>query len=172
MVLVINLIYFNSCHLNCCNSCHCLYALVGEINVFIYLLSKVFSDLVWIRLERCMSFQPQSFAGTKSLGTCNALCVSPVHCKVHFRKERRIELWILTSVQPLNRVNHRGIFHKICSVGIGGTVLSNTFSFSQIDHYTQWWIPLLSCQESRRAVFLAIIFVPPVQVWTFAILEN
>ena len=38
-----------------------------------------------------------------------------------------------------NRVNHQGILYKLCSVGIGGSVLSILTQFYQIDHSKLWW---------------------------------
>ena len=37
-----------------------------------------------------------------------------------------------------DRVNHQGILYRLCSVGIGGTVLSILTQFCQIDHSTLW----------------------------------
>ena len=51
-------------------------------------------------------------------------CVCPIHCRVHWRVGRRLGSCRLTSVQTFDRVNDLGILYKLCSVGIGGSVLS------------------------------------------------
>ena len=57
------------------------------------------------------------FAYRKGLGTCDAfLCVSHT-LKVHRRVGRRLGSCSLISVQPL-------ILYRLCSMGIGGSVLS------------------------------------------------
>ena len=39
-----------------------------------------------------------------------------------------------------DRVNHHGILYKLCSVGIGGSVLSILTHFCQTDQSTLWWM--------------------------------
>ena len=51
-------------------------------------------------------------------------CACLIHCRVHWRVGRRLGSCRLISVQPLTGVNHLGILYKLCSVGIGGFVLS------------------------------------------------
>ena len=50
-------------------------------------LSKVFERLVSVRLgqfmERNGALPSTQFAYRKCLGTCDALCACPIHCKVH-----------------------------------------------------------------------------------------
>ena len=69
-----------------------------------------------------------------------------------------------------DRVNHQGILYKLCSVGIGGSVLSILIQFL-FDHSTLWltvvgvnW--LTSCQERPEQCFGPIIF-PPVHLGAF-----
>ena len=38
-----------------------------------------------------------------------------------------------------DRVNYQGILHKLCSVGIAGSMLCELRQFYQIDHSTLWW---------------------------------
>ena len=78
-------------------------------------------------------------------------CVCPIHFKVHWRVGWRL---------AFDRVNHRGILYKLCSVGIGGSMLSVLTQFlsnrSQhvlVDGCRINW--LRWCQEGRRAVFWA-----------------
>ena len=65
------------------------------------------------------------FAYWKSQGTCDALfCVCPIQCKVHWRvgsKARFVQIAFGTS---FDRVSYQGILYKLCSVGMGGSVLS------------------------------------------------
>ena len=57
-------------------------------------------------------------------------------------------------------VNHiKGFLYKLCSVGIGGSVLPND-SLYQTDHSTLWWMAvgvncLTLCQKCSIAVFWA-----------------
>ena len=48
-----------------------------------------------------------------------------------------------------DRVNHRDIIYKLCSVGMGGSVLSILNSFNQTNHSILWWMVVgvnwLSC---------------------------
>ena len=92
------------------------------------LLSKVFELLVSVRLGRFMErscvLQITQFAYRKGLGTCDALlCVShTLQSALENGQEARI-VQIDFSV-AFDRVNHLGILYKLCSVGIGGSVLS------------------------------------------------
>ena len=67
-------------------------------------------------MERSGVLPTTQFAYRKGLGTCDALCACPIHCKVHWRVGRRLGSCRLISVQPL-------IGPIICSVIIGGSVL-------------------------------------------------
>ena len=64
------------------------------------------------------------FAYRKGLGTCDSLlCVShTLQSKVERGQVARI---VKIDFRPdFDRVNHQGILYKLCSVGIGGSVLS------------------------------------------------
>ena len=64
------------------------------------------------------------FAYRNGLGTCDALlCVSH---KLHSALESGQEAWIaqIDFSAAFDRVNHLGILYKLCSVGIGGSILS------------------------------------------------
>ena len=91
-------------------------------------LSKVFERLVSVDLGRFMERSgvlPNSqFAYRKGLGTCDALlCVSHT-------LQSALERWQEARIMQIDfstafdRVNHQGILYKLCSVGIGGSVLS------------------------------------------------
>ena len=60
------------------------------------------------------------FAYRKGLGTCDALlCVS--HTLESGQEARILQIDFSAA---FDRVNHLGILYKLCSVGIGGSVLS------------------------------------------------
>ena len=91
-------------------------------------LSKVFECLESVRLGRfmeCSGVLPTTqFAYRKGLGTCDALlCVSHT---LQSALESGQEAWIvqIDFSAAFDWVNHLGILYKLCSVGIGGSVLS------------------------------------------------
>ena len=106
-----------------------------------------------------MYFQPPSLLIERSLYGDVLLCVShTLQSALESGQEARI-LQIHFSA-AFDRVNHLGILYKLCSVGIGGPVLSILTYFYQTDHSTLWrmvvgvnWLTLY--QERRRAVFWA-----------------
>ena len=53
-------------------------------------------------------------------------CACPIYCRVHWRVGKRLGSCRLISVQPFYWVDwdDQGILYKLCSVGIGGSVLS------------------------------------------------
>ena len=53
-------------------------------------------------------------------------CACAIHCRVHWRVGRRLGSCRLISVQPLIGAlgNHLGILSKLCSEGIGGSIVS------------------------------------------------
>ena len=63
------------------------------------------------------------FAYRKGLGTCDALfCVShTLQSALESEQEARIVQIYFSAA--FDRVNHQGILYKLCSVGIGGSVL-------------------------------------------------
>ena len=75
-------------------------------------------------MERSGVLPTAQFAYRKGLGTCDALlCVShALQIALESGQEARI-VQIDFSV-AFDRVNHQGILYKLCSVGIGGSVLS------------------------------------------------
>ena len=91
-------------------------------------LSKVFERLVSVRLgrfiERSGVLPTTQFAYRKGLGTSDALlCVShTLQSALGSLHEGRI-VQIAFSVS-FDRVNHQGILYNLCSVSIGGSVLS------------------------------------------------
>ena len=91
-------------------------------------LSKVFECLVLVCLgqfmERSGVLPTTQFAYRKGLGTCDALlCVShTLQSALENGQEARIVQIEFSAA--FDRVNHLGILYKLCSVGIGGSVLS------------------------------------------------
>ena len=127
-------------------------------------LSKVFERLVLVRLgrfiERSSVLPTTQFAYWKGLGTCDALlCVSH---KLKSALESGQEAWIvqIDFSAALDRVNLLSILYKICSVGIGGFVLSMLTQFLPTDNSKLWWMVvevnwLMSYQECRKRAFWA-----------------
>ena len=65
------------------------------------------------------------FAYWKGLGTCDAhLCMSCTLQSALERECRRRGSCRFISWAAFDRVNHHGILYKLCSVGIGGSLLS------------------------------------------------
>ena len=91
-------------------------------------LSKVFGHLVSVRLGRFMErsgvLSTTQFAYQKGLGTCDALlCVlHTLQSTLESGQEARIVQIDFSAA--FDRVNQLGILYKLCSVGIGGSVLS------------------------------------------------
>ena len=75
-------------------------------------------------MERSGVLSTTQFAYWKGLGTCDALlCVShTLQSALENRQEDRIMQIDFSAA--FDRVNHLGILYKLCSVGIGGSVLS------------------------------------------------
>ena len=91
-------------------------------------LSKVFERLVSVRLGRFMErsgeIRTTQFAYRKGLGTCDTLlCVShTLQSALESGQDARIVQIDFSAA--FDRVNHLGILYKLCSVDIGGFVLS------------------------------------------------
>ena len=75
-------------------------------------------------MERSGVLPTTQFAYWKGLGTCDALlCVShALQSALESGQEARIVQIDFSAA--LDRVNHRGVLYKLCSVGIGGSMLS------------------------------------------------
>ena len=92
------------------------------------ILSKVFERLVSVRLGRFIEgrgvLPTTQFAYRKGRGTCDALLyvAHTLQNALEMGQEARI-VQIVFSV-ACDRVNHQGILFKLCSVGVGGSVLS------------------------------------------------
>ena len=75
-------------------------------------------------MERSGVLPTTQFAYQKGLGTCDTLlCVShPLQSALESGQEARIMQ--INFSAAFDWVNHLGILYKLCSVGIGGSVLS------------------------------------------------
>ena len=70
------------------------------------------------------------FAYRKGLGTCDArLCVSH-ELQSALESGQEAGIVQIDFSAALDRVNHQGILYKLCSVGIGGSVLSILTQYS------------------------------------------
>ena len=110
-------------------------------------------------MERSGVLPTTKLAYWKGLGTCDALlCVShTLQSALECRQEARIVQIDLSAA--FDRVNHLGILYKLCSVGIGGSVLSILTQFlsnrSQQVMVDGCRSKLVNVQECRMAVFRA-----------------
>ena len=92
------------------------------------ILSIFFERLVSVGLGRFMEGRGvlpiTQFAYRKGLGTCDALlCVAhTLQNALEMGKEARMVQFDFSAA--FDRVNHQGILCKLCSVGVGGSVLS------------------------------------------------
>ena len=70
-------------------------------------------------MERSGVLPTTQFAYRKGLGTCDSLLCVPhtLQSTLESGQEARI-------VAAFDMVNHQGILYKLCSVGVGGSVLS------------------------------------------------
>ena len=89
--------------------------------------SKVFERLVSVRLGRFMErsgvLPTTQFAYRQDLGTCDALlCVSHT-LQSAFESGQEARIVQIDFSAAFDRVNNLGILYKLCSAGIGGSVL-------------------------------------------------
>ena len=140
-------------------------------------LSKVFERLVSVYLGRFMErrglLPTIRFAYRKGLSTCDALlCVSHA---LQSALEGGREAWILQNdfSTAIERVNHRSILYKLCSVGILGSVLSILIQFlSNRSHH----VMVDGCSSKlvnvvsgvpQSSVFWGPFIVPPIHLRAF-----
>ena len=94
------------------------------------------------------------FPYREGVGTCDALsCVS------HIEEWAEARIVQIDFSAAFGMVNHRFILYKLCSVGIGGSVLSILTQFLSYRN-TLWWTVvgvnwLTLCRECRRVEFCA-----------------
>ena len=91
-------------------------------------LSQVFERLVSVLLGRFMErsgvLPTTQFAYRKGLGTCAVLLCMFHTLQSALKSEQEARFVQIDFSAAFHRVNHLGILYKLCSVGIGGSVLS------------------------------------------------
>ena len=91
-------------------------------------MSKVFERLVSVRLGGFMEpsgvLPTTRFAYRKGLGTCDALLYVPHTLQSALESGQEARIVQNDFRAGFDRVNHPGILFKLCSVGIGGSILS------------------------------------------------
>ena len=92
-------------------------------------LFQVFKHLVSVRLGRFVELSgvlpTTQFADRKGMGTCDALlCVCHITLQGVFESGQESRIVQIDFSAAFDRVNHLGNLYKLCSVGIGGSVLS------------------------------------------------
>ena len=101
------------------------------------------------------------FAYREGLGPCDAI-VCVVHTlqnALEMGQEARIVQIDFSAA--FDRVNHQGIVFRLCSVGVGGSVLSVLMQFlSNRSQFMSWWMVLVAnwltwCQGCLREVLWA-----------------
>ena len=91
-------------------------------------LSKVFERLVSVCLGQFMKHNgvlptPQ-FAYRKGLGTCDALLCVSLTLQSAMESGQEVRIMQIDFSAAFDRVNHEGNLYRLCSVGIGCSVLS------------------------------------------------
>ena len=137
--------------------------------------SKVYERLVSVRLGRFMEsngvLPTTQFAYRKDLGTCDALlCMShTVQSALESWQDARIVQIDFSAA--FDMVIHQAILYRLCSVGIGGYVLSILTQFlsnrSQHVMVDSCRSKLVDVQECRKQCFGPVI-VPPVHLGAFS----
>ena len=75
-------------------------------------------------MERCGVLPTTQFAYQKGMGTSNALLCMSHTLQSAFESAHESRIVLLDFGAALERVDHLGILYKLCSVCIGGSVLS------------------------------------------------
>ena len=91
-------------------------------------LSKVFECLVSVRLGHFMESRgvlpTTQFEYRKGFGTCDALLCVARTLKNALEMGQEARIVQIDFNAAFDRVNYQGILFKLCSVGVGGSVLS------------------------------------------------
>ena len=122
-------------------------------------------------MERSGVHPTTQFGYSKGLGTCDALlCLShTLQSALESGQEARIVQINFSSA--FNRVNHRGILYKLCSVGVGGSVLSilTQFLSNQSQHIMVDGCrsKLEGCIRSAACQCFGLVIVPSVHFGAF-----
>ena len=75
-------------------------------------------------MERSGVLPTTQFAYRKGLGTCDAVVCMSHTLRSALESGQEARIMQIDFSAALDRVNHLGILYKLCSVGIGGSVLS------------------------------------------------
>ena len=75
-------------------------------------------------MERSGVLPTTQFGFRKGLGTCDALLCVPHTLQSALDSGQEARIVQIYFSPAFDRVNHQGILYKLCSVGIGGSVLS------------------------------------------------
>ena len=75
-------------------------------------------------MEHCGVLPTTQFAYWKGLGTCDALLCMSHTLQSALESGQEARIMQIDFSAAFDRVNHLGILYKLCSVGIGGSVLS------------------------------------------------
>ena len=144
-------------------------------------LSKVFGHLVSVCVGQFMDssgvLPTTQFVYCKGLGTCDALSYvsHTMQSVLESGQEARIVQFYFSAA--FDRVNHLGILYKLCSVGIGGSVLSiftqflsNQSQHVMVDGFRSKLVNVVSGvpQGSVLDPLLFLLYTPEL----FSILEN
>ena len=102
-------------------------------------------------------------------------CACSIHCRECIGEGRRLGSFRFISVQPFDRVNYQGILYKLCSVGIGGSVLyiqflSNRSQDVMVDGCHSKLVNVVSGVPQGIVLFLLLFLLYTLEL--FSILEN
>ena len=138
----------------------------------------MFERLVSVRLGRVMErsgvLSTTQFAYRKGLGTCDALlCVSHT-LQSAWESEQEVRILQIDFSAAFDRVNHPGILYKLCSVGIGGSVLSILTQFlsnrsQQVSEWCDHWGMNLNASKTKTMIVSRSRTMhpqsPPINYW-------
>ena len=96
-------------------------------------------------MERSCMLPTTQFAYRKSLGTCDALLYVSHALQSALESGQEARIMHINYSEAFDRINHQGIRHKLCSVGIGGSVLPILTQHIMVDGCPSKLVTL--CQE-------------------------
>ena len=113
------------------------------------LLFLIFVRLVSVRLRHfmeCRGVLPTTeLAYRKGLGTCDALLCVAHTLQSALEKGHEARMVQIDFGAAFDTVNHQGILFYLCSVRVGGSVLSVLHSFSLIGRSLSCWMRYVPC---------------------------
>ena len=129
------------------------------------------SDDLW---NTVVCFQPSSLLIGNVWVPVMCFCVCHIHCRVHWRAGRIVQIDFSAAFY---RVNHQGILYRLCSVGIGVSVLSvltqylsNQSQFVLVDGWRRKLVNVVS-GVPQGSVLGPLLFLQ-YTLELFSILEN